>query len=161
MLNRHVSATNGASGVPSVVLVGRGVNNDDSLSDKTPSTSAVGSMIASLAKSIEKHAQSLVDAAKMDAKEKEKERMHRDRERARERERQLRSDVRKLKGEKISLLIQHAEEMEKGRKVVADTIMDQVNDIELDIEHTTEQLESLQETLKKRKRNTPDSVNDS
>ena len=136
-LSNDVSATNGSSGVPSVVG-GPRRRDDDSISDKTSPTSSGGSVIASLGKSIEMHGQSLVDVAKMDAKEKGMERIH------------------KLKGEKRSLMIKHAEETEKGRKAVVDTIMDQITDIAKEIEYITEQLESTQETPKKRNRTTPD-----
>lgn len=163
MLNRHdllgsalqklssdVSATNGSSGVLSVVVRRR---DNDSISDRTSPTLSGGSVIASLGKSIEKHGKSLLDVAKMDAKEKGKERMHQERA-------QLLSDIRKLNGEKRSLLIKHAEETEKGRKAVADTIMDQITDIAKEIEYITEQLESTQETPKKRNRNTPEESGD-
>jgi hypothetical protein len=135
--SNDVSATNGSSGVPSVVG-GPRRRDDDSISDKTSPTSSGGSVIASLGKSIEMHGQSLVDVAKMDAKDKGMERIH------------------KLKGEKRSLMIKHAEETEKGRKAVADTIMDQITDIAKEIDYITKQLELTQETPKKRNRTTPD-----
>jgi hypothetical protein len=40
----------------------------------------------------------------------------------------------------ITLLIQHAQEVEKERKALADTILDQVNDIALDIENANKKL---------------------
>ena len=156
-LNNTVSLANGSCGVPSVVCHSARANSidDDLLSDnKTSPTSTTGnSAIATLGKSIEKHGQSLVDVAKMQEKEKDKERVHQDRA-------QLLSHLRKLKGEKRSLLIQHVEEIEKGRKAVADTIMDQVDDVVMDIDQINEQLESLEQTPKKRNRNTPDSGED-
>ncbi len=68
--NNIVSATNGSSGVPSVVVH---CCDDNLISDRTSPTSSGGSVIAPLGKSIEKHGQSLLDVAKMDAKEKGKE----------------------------------------------------------------------------------------
>jgi hypothetical protein len=96
-LNNNVSATNGASGVLSVVIDRAAFNKDnDLLSDKTTPMSAGGSVIASLGKSIEKHGQSLVEVAKLDvdkkvtlAKMQEKKEMRA----------QLVETVRKLKGE--------------------------------------------------------------
>ena len=38
------------------------------------------------------------------------------------------------------LLIQHAQKVEKGRKALADTILDQVNDIALNIENANKKL---------------------
>ncbi len=69
---------------------------------------------------------------------------------------QLLSDSRKLKGEKRSLLNKYAEETEKGRKAVVDTIMDPITDIAKEIE----QLESTQEMPKKRNCNTPEESGD-
>ena len=119
--------------------------------------------IASLGKSIEKHGQSLVDVAKIDAnqkeklakmqaKEKEKERVHQERG-------ELRSALRDLKGEKRSLLIQHAAETQKRNKVMADVIMEQVSDIQMDIEWNSNKLASLADTPKK-SNSTPDSAYD-
>jgi hypothetical protein len=118
-----------------------------------------------LGKSIEKHGQSLLDVAKMQEKEKDKERVHQEKEKDKERVHQDRaqflSHLRKLKGEKRSLLIQHADEIEKGRKAVADTIMDQVNDVAMDIDNTNKHLESMEHTPKKRNRTkTPESGDD-
>jgi hypothetical protein len=63
----------------------------------------------------------------------------------------------KLKGEKQSLLIQHGQEIEKGRKTVVDTIIDQVNDVVMEVEKNTKQIELLEQTPKKRNCNTPES----
>ncbi len=101
-----MSSANGSSGVPSVVR--RNNNNDDdkSLSNKTSPASAGGnSAIASLGKSIEKHGQTLVDIAKIDAKAKEKDRLDKEKERNHTKQSQLNETLRKLKSEKRSLLI--------------------------------------------------------
>ncbi len=146
-LNNNVSATNGASGVPSVI--NRSANNDDndSLSDKTTPTSTGGSVIASLGKSIEKHGQSLIEVAKIDV---DKKVMLAKMQEKKEVRAQLVETVRKLKGEKRSLLIQYGAEVVKGNKALADTIMAQVDDIELDIIDTNNKTEMMQETPKKR-----------
>jgi hypothetical protein len=52
-------------------------------------------------------------------------------------------------------LIQYAEELDKGKKAVADAIMAQVNDIVEDIDNTNKKIEELEHTPKKRNRNTP------
>ncbi len=154
-LNNNVSATNGANGVPSVI--NRSANNDDNdlLSDKTTPTSTGGSVIASLGKSIEKHGQSLIEVAKIDA---DKKVMLAKMQEKKEVQAQLVETVRKLKGEKRLLLIQYRAEVVKGNKALADTIMAQVNDIELDIIDTNNKIEMMQETTKKRNRNTPESA---
>jgi hypothetical protein len=75
-LNNSVSSANGSIGVPSVVRRLDNTEDDDSLTNKTTPTSAgANSAIASLGKSIERHGQTLVDIAKIDAKEKEKDRL--------------------------------------------------------------------------------------
>ena len=69
-LNNTVSAVNGTSGVPSVV---RRAPNDDAdlmLEQTTPTSAGNNSVIVSLGKSIEKHGQSLIDVARIDAKQK-------------------------------------------------------------------------------------------
>lgn len=62
--------------------------------------------MATLGKSIiiEKHGQSLLHVAKVDADQKEKERVH-------QAQSEIQSTLRQLAGEKRSLLIQHAAEM--------------------------------------------------
>jgi hypothetical protein len=158
-LNNNVSATNGSSGVPSVIRAGGNNNNEDDASDGPSSKGSTNSVIASLGKSIEKHGQSLLDVAKIDAnqkeklakmqvKEKQKERVHQER-------LELRSEIRELKGEKRSLLIQHATESQKKNRVLADAIMEQVSDIQMDIEKNSNKLASLADTPKK-SNSTPD-----
>jgi hypothetical protein len=165
-LNNSVSSVNGSSGVPSVV---RRNDEEDSLTNKSLASAGGNSAIESLGKSIEKHGQSLVDIAKLDAKEKEMDRREKEKDRRekekdrreKEKERihniqaQLLNNLQKLKGEKRSLLIQYAEEVEKGKQAVADAIMDQVDDIRMDIDNTTKKIEELEHTPKKRNRNTP------
>ncbi len=97
----------------------RNNNNDDdkSLSNKTsPASTGGNSAIASLGKSIEKHGQTLVDIAKNDAKEKEKDRLDKKKERNHTKQLQLNETLRKLEGEKRSLLIQYAEEVGEGEE---------------------------------------------
>ncbi len=67
---------------------------------------------------------------------------------------QLLNNLQKLKGEKRSLLIQYAEELDKGKKAVADAIMAQVDDIVEDIDNTNKKIEELEHTPKKRNCNT-------
>ena len=69
---------------------------------------------------------------------------------------ELRSALRNLKGEKRSLLIQHAAETQNRNKVMADAIMEQVSDIQMDIEKNTNKLALLADTPKK-SNSTPDS----
>jgi hypothetical protein len=160
-LNNSVSSANGSSGVPSVVRRNNNNDDDESLSNKTSPASAGGnSAIASLGKSIEKHGQTLVDIAKIDAKEKEKDRLDKEKERNHTKQSQLHETLRKLKGEKRSLLIQYAEEVEKGKKAVADAIMAQVDDIVEDIDDTNKKLQDLEQTPKKRNRSTPTETGD-
>jgi hypothetical protein len=160
-LNNSVSSANGSSGVPSVVRQNNNNDDDDSLSNKTSPPSAGGnSAIVSLGKSIEKHGQTLVDIAKIDAEEKEKDRLEKEKERNHNKQAQLAETLRKLKGEKRSLLIQYAEEVEKGKKAVADAIMAQVDDIAEDIDATNQKIEEFEQTLKKRNRNTPPETRD-
>ena len=71
---------------------------------------------------------------------------------------QLVETIRKLKGEKRTLLIQHGAELGKGNNVLMDTIMAQVEDIDIDINDANEKIEMMQETPKKRNRNTPESA---
>jgi hypothetical protein len=73
---------------------------------------------------------------------------------------QLVETIRKLKGGKQSLLIQHEAEVERGKKALADAIMAQVDDIELDINDTNNKIELLQKTPKKRNQSTPESADD-
>jgi hypothetical protein len=122
-LNNNVSATNGASGVPSVVNRSGDNNDNESLSDKTTPTLTGDSVIASLGKSIEKHGQSLVEVAKIDSEKKVTLAKMQEKKEVRS---QLVETVRKLKGEKRTLLIQHGAELGKGNNVLADTIMAQV-----------------------------------
>ena len=161
-LNNSVSSANGSSGVPSVVRQNNNNDDDDSaLSNKTSPPSAGGnSAIVSLGKSIEKHGQTLVDIAKIDAEEKEKDRLEKEKERNHNKQAQLVETLRKLKGEKRSLLIQYAEEVEKGKKAVADAIMAQVDDIAEDIDATNQKIEEFEQTPKKRNRNTPPKTRD-
>jgi hypothetical protein len=136
---------------------------DDELTNKTTPTSSGGnSAISSLGKSIERHGQRLVDIAKIDAKEKEKDRQEKDKDRLeKEKERmhnkqaQLLNNLQKLKGEKRALLIQYAEEVDKGKNAVADAIMAQVDDIVEDIDNTNKKIEELEHTPRKRNRYTP------
>ena len=161
-MNNSVSSANGSIGVPSVVCRLDNTEYDNLLTNKTTPTSAGGnSAIASLGKSIKRHGQTLVDIAKIDSKEKEKDRLEKDKDRLeKEKERmhnkqaQLLNNLQKLKGEKRSLLIQYAEELDKGKKAVADAIMAQVDDIVEDIDNTNKKIEELEHTPKKRNRNT-------
>ncbi len=157
-LNNTVSATNGSSGVPSVIRATGNNNNEDDASDG-PSSKGSNSVIASLGKSIEKHGQSLVDVAKIDANQKDKFAKMQAKEKQKERVHQemaeLRSEIRKLKGEKRSLIIQHAAESQKKNSVLADAIMEQVSDIQMDIEQNSNKLASLADTPRKRN-STPD-----
>ena len=107
-LNNSVSSVNGSSGVPSVV---RRNDEEDSLTNKSLASAGGNSAIESLGKSIEKHGQSLVDIAKLDAKEKEMDRREKEKDRReKEKERihniqaQLLNNLQKLKGEKRSRL---------------------------------------------------------
>jgi hypothetical protein len=149
-LNNTVSVANGACGVPSVCHV----PNDDvhSMSERTTPTSAGNNLVmALLGKSIEKHGQSLIDVARIDAKQKvtlakmqeeenEKERVHQECT-------ELHGDLRKLQGEKWSLNIQHAVEVQKKNKVMAETIMDKLKEVMTEIEKTTKKLVSLEKTM--------------
>jgi hypothetical protein len=70
-LNNSVSASNGAGGVPSVVrTVNKDAEDDGSASSSRSSTGNPTTM-ASLGKSIEKHGQSLVAAARMETQDRE------------------------------------------------------------------------------------------
>jgi hypothetical protein len=76
-LNAAVSSRNGAQGVPSVV---HAMNNgaDDGSASSSRSLIGNSTTIASLGKSIEKHGQSLVAAARMETTDREKERVCKD-----------------------------------------------------------------------------------
>jgi hypothetical protein len=150
-LDNTVSAANGASGVPSVVCCAP--NDDaDSMSERTtPTSEGNNSVMVSLGKSIEKHGQFLIDVARIDAKqtvtlakmqeeENEKERMHQECT-------ELYGDLHKLQGEKWSLKIQHAAEVQKKNKVMAETIMDEIKKGMTEIEKTNKKLESLEKTM--------------
>lgn len=52
-------------------------------------------------------------------------------------------------------MLQHAEALEKGRTAMADAIMAQVDEIDEDIDTTKNEIEEIEETPKKRNRNTP------
>ena len=67
--------------------------------------------------------------------------------------------IQQLAGEKRSLLIQHAAEAQKRNKVMANAIMEQINDIENEIDITNEKLLPLQNTPKKNNR-TPESASE-
>ena len=101
-LNNSVLSANGSSGVPWVVCHLENITDeDDLLTNKTSPTSAGGnSAIASLGKSIEKHGQTLVDIAKIYAKEKEKDRLEKEKEMMGNKQAQLLNNLQKLKGEK-------------------------------------------------------------
>ncbi len=72
-----MSSTNGARGVPSGVRAMNKGADDGSASSSRFSTGNL-TTIASLGKSIEKHGQSLVVAARMETKDREKERVCKD-----------------------------------------------------------------------------------
>jgi hypothetical protein len=150
-LNNSVSATNGAGGVPSVV---RAVNKDADDGSASSSRSSTGNSttIASLGKSIEKHGQSLVAAARMETEDREKERVRKDKS-------EIRGAIRELSREKRSLSLQYHSEMQKRNKFMADSIMEQLNDIQMDIEKNEALLESMTATPKKANR-TPESAVD-
>ena len=153
-LNNTVSAINGSDGVPSVIRA-RNNNDADSMSDKTEKTtpsSSANAFMATLGKSIENHGKSLVRVAKIEADEKEKERVH-------QVQSEIRSILRQLAGEKRSLLIQHVAETQKKNKVMADAIMEQIEEIQMDIDRNNRELVSLDNTPKKRNR-TPESAED-
>jgi hypothetical protein len=147
-LNNSVSATNGAGGVPSVV---RAVNKDADDGSASSSRSSTGNSttIASLGKSIEKHGQSLVAVARMETQDREKERLRKEKS-------EIRGAIRELSREKRSLSLQYCSEMQKRNKFMADSIMEQMNDIQMDIEKHEVLLESMTETPKKTNR-TPES----
>ena len=155
-LNLSVSATNGASGVPSVVRPSEG--DDDSMTDNSAKTNE---NVSSLGKSIEQHGKSLLDVAKMEAKQKVTIAKMQAEEKAKERQHQLmmemRSTLRHLAGEKRSLSIQYASESQKKNKVMADVIQDQIAEIEADMKRTSESLLALESTPKKHNR-TPESA---
>ena len=149
-LNNTVSATNGSNGVPSVV---RTKDKDDlsmyEKTDKTTPTLTGNSLMASLGNSIEKHGQSLVSVAKIDAQQKEKERVH-------QFQTEIRNTLRHLAGEKRSLMKQYAAETQKRNKVMVDAIMEQIKEIKNDIEMNNCELASL-DTTPKKKNLTPES----
>jgi hypothetical protein len=148
-LNNSVSASNGAGGVPSVVrTVNKDAEDDGSASSSRSSTGNPTTM-ASLGKSIEKHGQSLVAAARMETQDREKERVRKDKS-------EIRGAIRELSREKRSLSLQYHSEMQKRNKFMADSIMEQINDIQMDIEKHEVLLESMTETPKKTNR-TPES----
>ena len=157
-LNLSVSATNGASGVPSVVRPSEG--DDDSMTDNSAKTNE---NVSSLGKSIEQHGKSLLDVAKMEAKQKVTIAKMQAEEKAKERQHQLmmemRSTLRHLAGEKRSLSIQYASESQKKNKVMADVIQDQIAEIEADMKRTSESLLALETTPRKQNR-TPESAID-
>jgi len=157
-LNLSVSATNGASGVPSVVRPSEG--DDDSMTDNSAKTNE---NVSSLGKSIEQHGKSLLDVAKMEAKQKVTIAKMQAEEKAKEHQHQLmmemRSTLRHLAGEKRSLSIQYASESQKKNKVMADVIQDQIAEIEADMKRTSESLLALESTPKKHNR-TPESAID-
>ena len=150
-LNSTVSATNGSNGVPSVVHTKD--KDDFSMSeetDRTTPTSTSNSVMASLGTIIEKHAQSLVSVAKIDAQQKEKERVH-------QVQTEIQDNLRHLAGKKRLLMIQYAAEMQKKNKVMADAIMEQIEEIKNDIERNNCNLSSMENTPKKKNR-TPESA---
>ena len=53
----------------------------------------------------------------------------------------------KLQGEKRSLKIQHAAEVQKKNKVMAETIMDKLKEVMTEIEKTNKKLESLEKPM--------------
>jgi hypothetical protein len=139
-LNTAVSSTNGAGGVPSVV---RAMNNGADDGSASSSRSLTGNLttIAALGKSIKKHGQSLVAAARMETKDREKERVRKDKS-------EIRGAIRELSQEKRSLLLQYHLETQKHNKFMADSIMEQMNDIEMEIEKNEAFLESMTATPK-------------
>ncbi len=150
-LNNTMSLANGASGVPLVLSCALN-DNVDLMSEQTKPTSAgINLVMALLGKSIEKHGQTLIDVARIDAKQKvtltkmqeeenEKEWMHQECT-------ELRGDLCKLQGEKQSLKIQHAAEVQKKYKVMVEIIMDELKEVMTEIEKTTKKLESLEKTM--------------
>jgi hypothetical protein len=161
-LSSSVSSTIGASGVPSVVHASE--NKADLMLDKklapTAGHSAAGnsaagnSIMSSLGKSIENHGQSLIAVAKLDAEKKERiAKIHledKERDRAHQVKMDIHSAMRQLSGEKCSLLLQHAAETQKQNKVMADAIMEQIEDIGKQIEKHSSKLESMESTPKKK-----------
>ncbi len=84
-----MSVANGASGFPSVFCCAPNDDADLMLERTSPTSAGNNSVMVSLGKSIEKHGQSLIDVARIDAKQKvtlakmqeeenEKDRMHRE-----------------------------------------------------------------------------------
>ncbi len=78
--------------------------------------------------------------AKMQEEENEKERMHQERT-------ELCGDLHKLQREKRSIKIQHAVEVQKKNKVMAETIMDESKEVMTNIEKTNQKLESLEKPM--------------
>ena len=70
-LNNLVSSTNGSNGVPSVIGANATYGGVSTEEDSLLTTTQGQSDIASLGKSIEKHGQSLLDIAKIEAKQKQ------------------------------------------------------------------------------------------
>ena len=158
-LNKSVLAADGASGVPSVIQ--SGVNDDDSLDNSL--TKSKSSKLETLGKSIEKHGHSLVSVAKIEAKQQVTIAKLQADEHAKERRHQvqteLRSSLRQLAGEKRTLVIQYAAENQKKNKLVANAIMDQIEDIDAEMKKNSDELAALEATPKKSNR-TPDSAID-
>jgi hypothetical protein len=90
--------------------------------------------------------------AKMNAADKEKDRVL-------QVQTEIRSAMRQLSGEKCSLLLQHAAETQKQSKSIADVIMEQIEDIQMQMEKHSSQLLSLESTPKNNN-HTPESATD-
>ena len=162
-LNASLSARNGSSGVPLVI----GTNGDD---DATGNDSMTGSIpsekskstsdIVALRKSIEKHGKSLVDVAHIKARQQDNDTKMKAKQQQREHTHQvkaeLRSSICQLLGEKRQLSIHYACEMQKKNKVMADAIMDQMKQIEMEVKENSDKLVSMEDTPKKNNK-TPDS----